>query len=33
VQYACKRIPGAHRLAKLIAWAVARGLHKDAAEG
>lgn len=30
---AVRRIPGPHRLAKLIAWAVARGLHKEAAEG
>jgi hypothetical protein len=32
VYLACKKIPGPHRLAKLIQWANARGLHKDAAE-
>lgn len=30
---ACKKIPGPHRLAKLIQWANARGFHKDKAEG
>lgn len=31
-QKAYRKIPGPHRLAKLILWARARGLHKDAAE-
>ena len=32
VTLAYRRIPGAHRLAKLIAWARARELHLDKAE-
>lgn len=32
IRLACKRIPGPHRLAQLIAWANARQLHKDKAE-